>query len=106
MRDAARWMGWVLLVPLLGWAAPGQEDAEQPAAAREEVIIVVTPEYADTDQPLLVVPRSMSPMEIPLEDNEGALRESYGQSRPDPRGQRIPLRQSFSPELKGSVMEQ
>ena len=96
-----RWAGLLGMIPLCALAAP-----DKTAATEDEVIIIVTPEYRQVDAPMLLVPPRMSPTTIPVEENTGVLTDAYGESRPAPTGKRIPLRKSFTPELKDSVLEQ
>jgi hypothetical protein len=97
---------------VLAFAAPALAASEQEAQDRQdsqdpqEVIIVVTPEYADVDQPTLLVPHMMAPVDIPVEDDDGSLRAAYGETKKAPNGKRLPIRKSFAPELQDSAMEQ
>ncbi len=93
------------LLAVVAFAAPVLAAGDQ-AEDAQEVIIVVTPEYADVDRPMLLVPQMMAPVDIPVEDDTGSLRSSYGETKKAPTGKRLPIRKSFTPELQDSAMEQ
>ena len=103
------WIGGWALAALAGSFVGGQVQAdenEKETPRDQEVIIVVTPESADVKQPLLVVPRLLSPVDIPVEADHNLLETAYGESKEAPTGKRLPIRKSFAPELEDSVMEQ
>ncbi|MGA9521510.1 MAG: hypothetical protein WBV82_08610 [Myxococcaceae bacterium] len=96
----------VLAFVVSGMGAGAEEPQTEEAQDPQEVIIVVTPEYADVERPMLLVPRMMAPVDIPVEDDDGSLRSSYGETKKAPTGKRLPIRKNFTPELQDSAMEQ
>ncbi len=107
MRGGLKAMAAVaFMIPGLALAAEALGEGDGEDQDRQEVIIVITPEYADVEQPMLLVPHMMAPVDIPVEDDDGSLRASYGETKKAPTGKRLPIRKSFTPELQDSAMEQ